>query len=484
MCFVTPSPRTAREPRTAFAILWRFSLVLLLAILALRLIWGWYIDRQLNAYITDLRDRGEPVHASDIKYARVPDSDDAWPLIVNATKSNTFDSPRSGNVAYSNYPPYSPTWIKLAAESNVKNAPALALMDEASTKTGANPPDHFQMIFKTFTPCRHLANTLADAAQYEQSQGRDVVALKRLEQMFLLSDSMRQDDLLISQLVATGIDALAYNVAKIVAPGLRPDAPQPATRAQVQHLAARLLKEDELWERMRRSFPRERAFAFDNAKQAFGDTWITCPQAKRELLAYVRVCDVGSAVSEPRNAPEIVMRVKRAIPSIELDSRLEFPAAANTSQPTLTYFQGFDNPMFVRFLNTQIRALADRRTTAISLAIQLFRMDHNRWPARLDELVPAYLPHLPADPYHDDGRPIGYVMRKLPDGSDRPMLYFDAGDDAAPPDEPTYGWHQASAPKVVPRQYRDVSRFAPPPQPEPSTQPGEDDPDESDGPGQ
>jgi len=98
--------------------------------------------------------------------------------------------------------------------------------------------------------------------------------------------------------------------------------------------------------------------------------------------------------------------------------------------------------------------------------VRLYYLDHGRWPDRLDELVPTYLPALPADPFHDDGRPLGYTIAKgaLPDGGDRPLISFDAGpaDPAGWAMEPTYGWHVRPGGGRGPwRQYRDLSRWSP-----------------------
>jgi hypothetical protein len=45
-------------------------------------------------------------------------------------------------------------------------------------------------------------------------------------------------------------------------------------------------------------------------------------------------------------------------------------------------------------------ALADRRVSAIILAMRLYQLDHpNQLPPTLDALVPMYLPALPDDPF-------------------------------------------------------------------------------------
>ncbi|MCB1088610.1 MAG: hypothetical protein KDM63_16350, partial [Verrucomicrobiae bacterium] len=46
--------------------------------------------------------------------------------------------------------------------------------------------------------------------------------------------------------------------------------------------------------------------------------------------------------------------------------------------------------------------VALHRLTGVFLALRLFEIDHGKLPAKLDELVPAYLSQLPADPYSEE----------------------------------------------------------------------------------
>ena len=48
---------------------------------------------------------------------------------------------------------------------------------------------------------------------------------------------------------------------------------------------------------------------------------------------------------------------------------------------------------------------------AVQLAAEEFRLDRGGYPATLEDLVPAYLPEIPKDPF-DDGRPIKYDSEK------------------------------------------------------------------------
>jgi hypothetical protein len=51
----------------------------------------------------------------------------------------------------------------------------------------------------------------------------------------------------------------------------------------------------------------------------------------------------------------------------------------------------------------------------VALACRLYERDHDgAVPGRLQDLVPAYLPALPADPYAVGGASLGYVCGTLP----------------------------------------------------------------------
>jgi hypothetical protein len=61
------------------------------------------------------------------------------------------------------------------------------------------------------------------------------------------------------------------------------------------------------------------------------------------------------------------------------------------------------------------------RCTTAALAAERYRRDHRRWPEKLTELVPDYLPAVPQDPF--DGRPLR--LKRLPDG----LVIYSVGDD-------------------------------------------------------
>ena len=68
---------------------------------------------------------------------------------------------------------------------------------------------------------------------------------------------------------------------------------------------------------------------------------------------------------------------------------------------------------------------------AISLAVNMYRADHNHWPPDLNSLVPNYLAFVPDDPFYAIPHPIGYVVLH---GS-RPLAFCDSNGvpSASPP---------------------------------------------------
>lgn len=69
-------------------------------------------------------------------------------------------------------------------------------------------------------------------------------------------------------------------------------------------------------------------------------------------------------------------------------------------------------PAVDRVAHAHWRSTAIGRCAVVGVACERFRLKHGRWPEALDELVPAFLPAVPLDPY--DGQPLRYA--KWPDG--------------------------------------------------------------------
>ncbi|MFL5515399.1 MAG: hypothetical protein ACJ8DJ_04530, partial [Gemmatimonadales bacterium] len=297
--------------------------------------------------------------------------------------------------------------------------------------------------------------------------------LERVFDVLHVARSLYTDPFPISQLVGRGIDALAMNTTQAIAPGLRLDAP--ATRQRVVGLIAYLRDEEPSWRGLEGSLRMARLETTDLVEWRARDVWFIRPAADLETVRNNRDYAIAIDAGRIRDNP----RAMAALDKANLEPR-------STDVPRYSRWFYNEYAYVTRYLNTHFRVIAERRVTVVSLAAELYRADHGRWPEELNDLVPAYLPAVPADPYHDDGRPLGYVIKQgaLPGGGDRPLVYFDAGpDDPAQVDKgPMYGWFRSPAASVradVFRQYRDLARFAGPPLPKAV----DDDPGKPDAPG-
>jgi hypothetical protein len=478
----------------------RSVLALVLVVLAVRLVWGWYTDRTLRGQLEVIRGRGEPVAVEDMTFASVPDAENAWNLQARAARAHIagVDSPRNSNDEFRNYPPYPNFWMRRAEASEQAHRQVFALARQARQLSRVQFRDRMtspviNMRWSYLNQMRQLANTLADGANYANVRGDDAEAIERILDVLHLSRSLRQDDFMLSQLVAIGIDALAMDAAQVIAPGLRvrPGATtRPATLGQVRQLIGQLLDEELAWERFAASLRTERLVMLDLFRVRADGTWFIHPLAEMEAVRANRNFDIAIEASKLRDKPRVTALLALARweqPVVEPVFFIGNMSGRKEAVPRYSRWFLIWSGDMSRYFETQIRDLAERRATAISLAAQLYRADFGRWPARLEELVPTYLSSLPADPYHDDGRPFGYVMKRLPGGSgDRPLIYFDAGEDdpSLVQDEPMYGFRSASVPSKVGhvfRQYRDLTRFKP--VTPPSTQAVDDDPKKTDAPG-
>jgi len=460
---------------------WLQALAALIVLtLIVRLAWGWYATRILDREIQAARYRAEPLSISDLPYQKVPDEKNIWLLQTKAATlaiATGVDSPRCSALEFKRwFPPFPPVWTQMARESEKAHAPVFDLLRQArnlhEVDFGGPPIGPMGRIGASWNSMRQLANVTADSAMLHHVQGDDLEALARNCDVLHLARSIHREETMISQLVAIGIEALANDNLQIIAPGLRFNQTRSsaALRAETQKLIDELLDEEANWAALHQCLQFERLLFIDSIRTNSKYNWALHPLANLEEARLLRnsptVVRIGKIRTKPQLSAELARRQTDDDYWEPIPRSLPAPAPPGPSRrfPRWTNMYAYN----ARFIETSFRAIADRRVTAIDLALQLYRADHQHWPQSLDELVPAYVPRLPLDPYHDDARPIGYIIIKNPGQPDRPLLYFDAGrtEDVQISDEPMYGWQaeQRSPFKVTSpdiRQYRDVSRFYP-----------------------
>lgn len=459
-------------------------LSLILLTIVVRLVWGWHLSRQVAARLDELRRSGHPSWIAEIVIEPVPDAQNAWPKFMGAVAALKpfVDSPRNSVLEYPGYPPRGQEWEKLAAASEAANAKAFALARKARDAPSAQLRQDVSDLAKIFSDVayndgRTLANVVADGAEFAHLRGDDAEAVERVRDVLHLGGSMRRDPFKISQLVGIGIEAVVLESAHPIAATLAVEGTdgatggRPATRRQVRDLISELLDEEEAAAAMVRTLISERALVVEALTQEANETWVIRPLSDHEKL---RSLDIFETLIDAAKQPNHEA-AKRVMARLEIERGAVrttiFPGGSERKTKMLRYSRWFGDDAAAsgmpRVLGQHYRHSAARRVAAIAFAARLYRLDHGgRWPDTLADLAPDYLTAVPADPFFEDGRPLGYVLQRgvLPDGGDRALVYFDAdGSVGAIDTEPTFGWqgYPRINGKPPTRQYRDLGLWLP-----------------------
>lgn len=456
---------------------WTGPVGVIVVVMAARLACGWWAKTELDRQLAAIRARGEPVKVEDVAVEQVPDSENAATLQIKAGEAaySLLSGPRNGTIDYENYPPYPPEWWKLALASEKVNGNVLKLAREARGRS------RFQLRQRLTSPIdamahanefKGAANIVSDSALYQHLTGNDAQALEQVRDVLYLAVGARHDPFLVAQLVANGIDTIACETLQVIGPGLRFYSlfgSHPADREQVRRIIADLLDERLFWKMFPAGIAGERLWILDYWRPRWAATWIIRPLAQRDIfrMNYNFEFEIEAARQESYPAATRMLgNVKQewlASPYLYTSSGIKRASAGEP--PRYSRWFGIAEGDLGTVIEREYRVLAERRLTAVALAWQVYRVDHGgRWPKKLEDLVPKYLTAVPKDPFHEDGREIGYVVMKgkLPGGGDRPLLYYDAGSMEGPmPQHPLYEWLNPSRVGLHDpiRQYRDLLRF-------------------------
>lgn len=456
------SPEAPHPPRYWW--LKRISLgsaIVLLFLALVRIAWGWDANRRLQAAINTIRSRGEPILPQDFASTKVSDTEN-YVYYFNqalAAFSTKVDSPRQSDQDFENYPPFPPNWYAMTKAAMAANVNCYTLLrsarDHQKVDWGVDWPEAFRagigsVLFSRLpiTDMRSMANLLVDSAQYHHLSGNDAEAVELILDLFAMSAALDKQPMLVSHLVAVGLDSLGLEVLQMMAPAIQVSAgssspnAKPTTRDRIEQMIALLLDPDRC-NGLKMVLFAERAWTL----QMFEDTtragMILRPMYKLDVIGVL-----------PMNDPVIDNVAK---PSF--GGPADSPEKGNMELAHLA--SNLIASPLNRMLETEARVRAGRAMTAISLAARLYQIDHEgRWPANLDALVPAYLPAIPIDPMSPDARPVGYVLAQ---NGTRPLVYCmgEKRQEGSPldnlPDKPMYGYQIRT-----PFQWRDLSRFTAP----------------------
>jgi hypothetical protein len=100
------------------------------------------------------------------------------------------------------------------------------------------------------------------------------------------------------------------------------------------------------------------------------------------------------------------------LPAEQQRSKLKSYSESTIANGRLPLFVRLVLPSITRAAESFIRNQSWLRCAVVAVAVERYRLAHNRWPDSLDQLVPKFLDQVPFDPY--DGKPMRY--RRVEEG--------------------------------------------------------------------
>jgi hypothetical protein len=414
--------------------------------------WSWYADSQVQAEIHKLRDQGQPVSLSDFSMPPIPDTENAAyyfdraerELLKAEGKAPTFGmpslatisvpmlfgaTPPSINALLSERSPSDPLIWQVEQNALVPGprpgtltqkripfdmsdevhqaAAAIELTVEASTH--AKAAGYSASGFAPFATngLAPLAMVLDAAASMAHKAGNDADVLAKIEISMHLANSLDQGIGLRPEISSQIHEMNSISIWWLSNDLDVTDNPETAlsksaSRDRVMLLIAELLDIEPYQKAIARYWLYQRADFLNQLQSgALATSYKTSsyqtPAMQIDAIPIIRYyTQMADCAVQPNfpladsKSPSMPMRIDEDIFS-EAHPLARFPVP------------GHD-------LTVEFNTILYRRVAAISLALRLYFIDHDgHWPSGLSELVPQFLPTIPADPFSKGNTSIGYV---------------------------------------------------------------------------
>ena len=349
---------------------------------------------KFDAYVASLKARGEPTVPADIMREPLPNKGNAIWYLKQAAAAIALEhmGPSSSCLPSGAALPYGDEWNRQAADMMEANPRVFELVREAA-RHKIDWGISFEVVNSVNVPKLEslgdyiaLRGVLADAALYHHFCGDDAAAMAAMQDILFCGDAMADYPLMIGYLVASINRSVASKSIHVIAGGLTirdaahpadPVALNPARREDVQKVIRWLLDDETLRQQYRKALAAERLVFLVNAKSRQASE-----AQDRYNSTYTAVMDEAIEASRSPHLPPL-------------------PQVSADKLGLAEQIAGVRSSLF--------ETIRSQRMAAIDLATQLYRSDTGHSPSSLSDLVPAYLPAVPADPLAKEGRPLTYI---------------------------------------------------------------------------
>jgi hypothetical protein len=409
------------------------SAALIFVLIALRLWWGWYASRQLQAEIDRIIAAGEPIYPEDFDpREEIPDEQNAAKLYQEAAEKivlsekqqkafdrvYTYDHPLAEHretiqsILYNNE----------HAFSLVRQARGLNRFDwGVRIRTPA-----IETSIPEFSTYRQITKLLNMAAELHFMAGQNDLVVEDFLDSFALERAMAEQPTLISQLVTWAMSAMASSgIERFVLVGAK-DAKR-VDLNKVRSLIKILDNDSHFPDGLHRAFLAERMYQVDIMKELDSGAKKMSDVMGWQGGPHSTIPDwVWGYLLQPLLRLDMVRALGHTTQKIDAIKRRDFHsqvfAIIDQPEPTMqdVLFSPFDS--WHQSLKHSMRiyrtCLASRRLAALGLKIRLYRTDKGVFPATLQDLIPDYLSSLPLDPQAVEPRSFGYLPNHEP-----PIVY-------------------------------------------------------------
>jgi hypothetical protein len=407
------------------------ALVLVLLLAGLRLVWGQRVQSRLDETIADIKAKGEPILFTDLVYEPLPDAENGawylmqalqnWPSVPGQPGVHLFDTDWYMEGEEAGFA--DPITDNAAYLASCK--PALDLLRQAGEiersvwGSGVSRPLYY-MLLPHLGNTRELARYVDDVAFRALDIGDTELAFETmLLQHTIARHSLGQNPTIIDSLVAMSIMSMNCAYIEKALPQIDPAELRDGRARELAKQVIATLTSDMLRDGMIQGLIGERAAMYDVFECLLDGTESAANMLyPDDPITWIIDTPGLSYTYRPALINEQLMVVQittQFIESLKADVPYDVYQQLNDNYEHLLLEDAWQYPIASMFMpaygataRTVLRNEVTQRCAAIAIAIKLYEADHGERPDTLDQLVPAYLPTLPADPYSKTGEPIRY----------------------------------------------------------------------------
>ena len=362
------------------------------------------LGRQVQMEIMSIRSDGNPTTTADLAGEKIPDEENAAVLYRKAfelmsTEQGEEDLGVIGTFVSRRERAKDPTLWSKAAEVLPRYQGVISLIEQAQMRPKCRFPVNwglgFNAQFRHLAPMRRLAQLLRAQALIDAKAGRTDEALRSTGLAFRLSDSLKDEPTLISQLVRIAVVGIAARTFTDVLEYGSVDETQ-ARRlygtlsginmhsSMVTAIRGERALGIRAFQEVRKNSPSGQSLQ-EAAGLLLIHTWIWRPMLYADEMHYLR-------------------RVEAAVHRASLPYREfnEHPSPfSNQDPPRYAFLSGLVMPVYTRARSAADRAQASINGTQIELALQAYKDRYGSYPANLKGLRARLEWPIPEDPFSD-----------------------------------------------------------------------------------